>query len=82
MFFGEYEHTIDAKENAKALADIGGACMIRETELIDGRICKAVASLLEDDERRYELERSIAGFAPLNSNKLIFDELVRLTKGR
>lgn len=67
-------------KNAKALADIGGTCMIRESELKDGRICSAVASLLEDGERRAAMERSIAGFAPLDANKLIFDELMRLIK--
>lgn len=67
-------------KNAKALADIGGACMIREPELEGGRICKAVASLLEDSDRRAEMEKAISGFAPLDSNKLIFDELMRLAK--
>ncbi len=65
-------------KNAKALADIGGACMIREPELVDGKICKTVASLLEDSRRRAAMEKAIAGFAPLDSNKLIFDELMRL----
>ena len=65
-------------KNAKALADIGGALMIREPELTDGKICKEVASLLDDRERREAMEKSIAGFAPLDSNKLIFDELMRL----
>jgi UDP-N-acetylglucosamine--N-acetylmuramyl-(pentapeptide) pyrophosphoryl-undecaprenol N-acetylglucosamine transferase len=67
-------------KNAKALADIGGACMIREPELTGERICSAVASLLEDEERRNEMARSILGFAPLDSNKLIFDELMRLVE--
>ncbi len=67
-------------KNAKALADIGGACMIREPELEDGRICSAVASLLDDGERRAAMEKAISGFAPLDSNKLIFDELMRLAK--
>lgn len=65
-------------KNARALADIGGACMIREPELEGGRITKAVASLLDDVERREAMEKAIAGFAPLDSNKLIFDELMRL----
>lgn len=65
-------------KNAKALADIGGASMIREPELAGGRICSAVASLLEDEERRVSMADAISGFAPLDSNKLIFDELVRL----
>ena len=69
-------------KNAKALADIGGAIMIREPELADGKICKAVASLLDDKERREAMEKAIAGFAPLDSNKLIFDELVRLTQNK
>lgn len=65
-------------KNAKALADIGGACMIRETELVDGKISSAVATLLEDDQRRKEMEKAISGFAPCDCNKLIFDELMRL----
>lgn len=69
-------------KNAKALADIGGACMIREPELEGGRICSAVASLLEDGERRAAMEKAIAGFAPLDSNKLIFDELMRLAENK
>ncbi len=67
-------------KNAKALADIGGACMIRESELVNGKICKEVASLLEDRARREAMEKAIAGFAPLDSNKLIFDELMRLSE--
>ena len=69
-------------KNAKALADIGGACMIRETELEGGKISRSVASLLEDYERRAAMEKAISGFAPLDSNKLIFDELMRLAKSR
>ena len=69
-------------KNAKALADIGGACMIREPELVNGKICKEVASLLEDGARRAAMEKAIAGFAPLDSNKLIFDELIRLSKSK
>ena len=65
-------------KNAKALADIGGAIMIRETELAGGKICNSVASLLDDAERRAVMEKAIAGFAPLDSNKLIFDELLNL----
>ena len=52
--------------------------MIREPELKDGRICAEVASLLSDSDRREKMEKAIMGFAPLDSNKLIFDELVRL----
>lgn len=69
-------------KNAKALADIGGACMIREHELVNSKICKEVASLLEDGARRAAMEKAIAGFAPLDSNKLIFDELIRLSKSK
>lgn len=69
-------------KNAKALADIGGACMIREPELVNGKICKEVASLLDDRERRAAMEKAIAGFAPLDSNKLIFDELMRLAENK
>lgn len=68
-------------KNAKALADIGGAYMIREPELVDGKICKTVAELLENYKIRESMEKSIAGFAPLDSDKLIFDELMRLAKG-
>jgi hypothetical protein len=56
--------------------------MIREPELVDGRICKSVASLLEDGDRREAMEKAIAGFAPLDSNKLIFDELMRLAENK
>jgi UDP-N-acetylglucosamine--N-acetylmuramyl-(pentapeptide) pyrophosphoryl-undecaprenol N-acetylglucosamine transferase len=65
-------------KNAKALEDIGGAIMIREPELANGRICTEVASLLSDVERREQMEKAIKGFAPLDSNKLIYDELIRL----
>lgn len=69
-------------KNARALADIGGACMIREPELEGGRILSAVASLLEDDERRKNMEKAISEFAPGDPNKLIFDELMRLAESK
>lgn len=69
-------------KNARALADIGGACMIREPELEGGRILSAVASLLEDNERRKNMEKAISEFAPGDPNKLIFDELMRLAESK
>jgi hypothetical protein len=56
--------------------------MLREPELKDGRICAEVASLLDDAEKRNKMEKAIMGFAPLDSNKLIFDELVRLAENK
>jgi hypothetical protein len=41
-----------------------------------------VASLLDDAEKRNKMEKAIMGFAPLDSNKLIFDELVRLAENK
>ena len=66
------DHALDTARRISARSIIGwggGSC-------IDA--AKTVASLLQDSERREVMEKSIAGFAPLDSNKLIFDELVRL----
>lgn len=65
-------------KNAKVLADAGGAVLIEESELTDGRICSEVASILEDSARLHGLEKNIAAFAVPNANELIFNEIMRL----
>ncbi len=65
-------------KNAKVLADAGGAVLIEEKDLTDGRICSEVASILEDSARLHGLEKNIAAFAVPNANELIFNEIMRL----
>ena len=66
-------------KNAKVLADAGATVLIEEKDL-DGKVfADAVNELVKDKGKREGLSRSIAQFANTDANKLIFDEIIKLT---
>lgn len=67
-------------KNAKVLADAGAAVMIEEEELARGRLVDEITELLENEDKRTHLEKNISEFALLDANKLIFEEVLRLTE--
>ena len=69
-------------KNAKVLSDGGGAVLIRESELEDGRIGKEVERLICEPYRLEEMRRNVKKFAANDANGLIFDEIMRLIKER
>ena len=69
-------------KNAKALADRGAAVLIEEKELVPGRLVREVSSLLASEETRRRMGESIASFACVDANKLIYEELMRMVAQR
>ncbi len=67
-------------KNAKVLADANAAVMLEESSLSDAVFADTMQELICSPEKRAELSSNIAHFARLDSNKLIFEEIVALTK--
>ena len=67
-------------KNAKVLADANAAVLIEEKDLDDTVFANAMAELISNAQKREELSKNIAQFEKSDANKLIFDEVVRLTK--
>ncbi len=67
-------------KNAKVIADMGGTILVEEKELACGRLQKEVETLLGDGDLRRKMGDSISHFADLDANKLIYDEIKKLTK--
>lgn len=69
-------------KNAKVISDMKGTVLLEEKELVDGRLMEEVRKLLFDAELRTEMGEAISHFADLDANKLIYDEIKKLTKKR
>ena len=69
-------------KNAKVLSDAGAAVLIEEKELVGGRLESEIVSLCDDACRRRDMESKIGAFAKLDANKLIFEEILKLTKAK
>ena len=67
-------------KNAKVLSDAGAVVLLQETELDGDAFEIAMNKLINDASARAELGESISDFARCDANKLIFDEILRLTK--
>lgn len=65
-------------KNAKVFSDGGGAVLIEEKDLGEGTLEDEVSALLSSPGRLREMSRRISGFSPKDSEKLIYDEVVRL----
>lgn len=66
-------------KNAKVLADANAAVMVEEKELDDNKFASIMAELIDDADKRASLSRNIGQFANVEANKLIYDEIVKLT---
>ena len=66
-------------KNAKVLADANAAVMLEESVLDEKSFADAVNRLIENPSKREELGKNISQFANLDANKLIFDEIIKLT---
>ena len=67
-------------KNAKVLADANATILIEEKNLDDNTFVNAVNSLVGDKNKREELSKNIVQFANTDANKLIYDEIIKLTK--
>ena len=69
-------------KNAKVLSDAGAAVLLEEKELFDGRLENEIESLCDDIEKRRRMEEKIGEFANPDANKLIYREILELTKNK
>ena len=67
-------------KNAKVLADANATILIEEKNLDDKTFADAVNSLVGDKNKREELSKNIVQFANTDANKLIYNEIIKLTK--
>ena len=67
-------------KNAKVLADHDATVLIEEKDLTYKSFADAVNSLVEDKNKREQLSKNIVQFANTDANKLIYDEIIKLTK--
>ena len=65
-------------KNAKMLFDADGVMLIEEKELVDGKITKAVESLIFNEEKRAKMSESISAFAGDDTENKIYSEIIRL----
>lgn len=65
--------------NAKALADAGAAILLEEAELA-GKLPAVVAALLADGEKRRGMGEKIRQFYCRESNRMIFEDILKLIK--
>jgi UDP-N-acetylglucosamine--N-acetylmuramyl-(pentapeptide) pyrophosphoryl-undecaprenol N-acetylglucosamine transferase len=67
-------------KNAKTLADASAAFLIEEPTLRSGALSDAVWKLLSDGALKRSLEENISSFAQADANRLIWKEILELTK--
>lgn len=67
-------------KNAKVLADAGATVLIEEKDLNGNTFADAVNELVANQSKREDLRRNIVQFANTDANKLIYDEIIKLTK--
>jgi UDP-N-acetylglucosamine--N-acetylmuramyl-(pentapeptide) pyrophosphoryl-undecaprenol N-acetylglucosamine transferase len=65
-------------KNAKLLADKDAAEIIEEKDLTVELLTEKTDKILEDNEYRRKIESNVGEFANLNSNRLIYDEIIKL----
>lgn len=67
-------------KNAKVISDIGGTVLIEEKELMGDRLLREAKALIYDVKKRAEMGEAISHFADLDANKIIYEEIKKLTK--
>ncbi len=65
-------------QNALVYCAGGGGHMLRESELTEDRLFRAVKDILENDQKRESMERAAASFACLDANRKIYEALMGL----
>ncbi len=65
-------------ENAKALADAGAGILVEESTLKDGALTQALCGLLKNGEERRRMETKIKGFADLDVDRILMEEISAL----
>jgi len=65
-------------ENAKRLADKNAAILIEEKDLTKDTLMDAVASLIENEDKRLTLAQNIKEFASPGAKELIYNDLLRI----
>ncbi len=66
--------------NAKVLADANAAFVLEEKNIDDKVFANEMEKLILDVDRRTTYSKNVAEFANLDANKLIYDEIIKLTK--
>jgi len=69
-------------KNAKAMAQAGAALVVEEKELLRGGLAGAVTQLLRDDALRARMEVSIARHHRPDATRLIFEDILHLTRAK
>ncbi len=67
-------------KNAEVLESLGAALLIREADLEQTKLSKAVRDLLCDDSRRAAMEAAAEGFGFKDANRRVFEALLQLLK--
>ena len=67
-------------KNAKVLADAGAACLLQEENLNAELLGENVEYYLLKENERRRMEMLVKNFADADSNRRIFDEIVKLAK--
>lgn len=63
--------------NAKAVADVGGAVIVREDDNTATRVMGIVEELVADREKIREMELCSAAIAPVRATEMIYEEIMR-----
>ena len=69
-------------KNAKVIEDMGGTVLIEEKDLVSGRLQSEVEKLLSSKEKREKMGEAVSSFASLDANKIIYEEILKLTERR
>ena len=65
-------------KNARLLADAGAAVLLKESELLENSLCKAVENLLLEEKTLREMEEKVKTFAVLDVENNIVSEMKRV----
>lgn len=67
-------------KNAKVLADAGATCLVEEAHMDAEGLLASVVSLLEDDQKRREMENAVGAFATPDTNCVILEDVLRMVR--
>ncbi len=67
-------------KNAKTLADVGAAVLVRESELSGGRLTVEAEKLLSDKAKRDDMQKKIAAFAEPDANRIIYEQVKKYSR--